>query len=72
MKYLVSLLLLIPLFSFSQSFTIEYDVNVNFLNRKGILNFNKNENSFYSEKNNEVSDKEEKNEETGSLKKTFF
>ncbi|MEZ7516460.1 GLPGLI family protein [Flavobacterium frigidarium] len=72
MKYLVSLLLLIPLFSFSQSFTIEYDVNVNFLNRKGILKFNKNENSFYSEKNNEVSDKEEKNQETGSLKKTFF
>lgn len=72
MKYLVSLLLLIPVFSYSQSVTIEYDVNVNVLNRKGILKFNKNENSFYCEKILEVSDKEDKNQEIGLLKKTIY
>lgn len=72
MKKLTYLSILFPLLSFSQSFTIEYDVNLNVLNRTGILKFNKNEKSFYYEKNREITAKDEKNQESGTINKNIY
>lgn len=60
MKKILYLLLIVPLLSFAQSFTIEYDVSLNVLNRTGFLQYNKNETSFYYEKIKEVIEKDEK------------
>lgn len=72
MKKFIYLSVLLPLLSFSQSFTIEYDVNLNVMNRTGILKFNKNETSFYYEKIKEITTKDEKNQESGTLNKNIY
>ncbi|MFN7099516.1 MAG: GLPGLI family protein [Flavobacterium sp.] len=72
MKKILYLLLIVPLLSFAQSFTIEYDVSLNVLNRTGFLQYNKNETSFYYEKIKEVIEKDEKNQEVGTLNKTIY
>lgn len=72
MKKIICLLILIPLISFSQSFTIEYDVTLNMLNRTGILNFNKNDISFYYESFKQKTSEDEKNQESGTLNKYIY
>jgi len=72
MKYLLILLVLCPFALFSQSFTIEYDVILNTLTRKGKLVKNINSESFYFEVQDEKkTDKQNMNEE-GSFTKTIY
>lgn len=66
--------MLCPFFSFSQSYTIEYDVTLNVLKRSGQLIINNNDSSFYFEtlKGNTNDKEKQKIEEDGSLNKTFY
>lgn len=62
-KILAYILLIFPLLTFAQHYSIEYNVFLNTLERKGTLVFNKNETSFYYESAKiETTEKTNKNE----------
>ncbi len=65
-------MLMTPLLSFAQSYTIEYDVTLNVIGKTGVLNFNKNDRSFYYEVPKEIKVKEEKSQEIGFLGKSII
>lgn len=72
MKNLIYILSICPLLLFSQSYTIEYDVTLNILNRKGLLTINDSIASFYYEtQKKEILEKEEK-EEDGTYSQTVY
>jgi GLPGLI family protein len=65
MKKIIYFLLICPLLSFSQSYVIEYDVNLNSLKRKGHLNIITDSTSFYYEVSEKSSSKNKKSESDG-------
>ncbi|PKP14952.1 MAG: hypothetical protein CVU07_12255, partial [Bacteroidetes bacterium HGW-Bacteroidetes-23] len=72
MKSLFCFLILCPFLSFAQSFTIEYEVTLNVLNRRGILTINDTLESFYIEEQNlKISDKQSTDED-GLYSKSIY
>lgn len=69
MKKLIYLLAICPLLSFSQSYTIEYDVKLNSISRKGVLNKNSKKTSFYYETLKKEQSKDEQSFKDGILVK---
>lgn len=69
MKKVFYLLLLLPMMTFSQSYTIDYDVQLNSLERKGTLVIKENEVPFYFESFlvKESKKNEQKYDEVGTL-----
>lgn len=72
MKKTIFIILIVPLLTFSQTYSIEYNVTLNFLNRKGTLTVNNTANSFYVEIQNEKKSDEEKMDEDGSYSNQVF
>ena len=71
MKKLFYFLVIFPILSFSQSYTIEYDVNLYIIKRTGILNYNKNSQSFYFETSKIGTSNYNKQEEDGTYNKVI-
>lgn len=72
MKNFIFIIAICPLLSFSQSFTIEYDVTLNVLNRKGVLTINDTITSFYFEVQNKKISDEQKTDEDGTYNQTVY
>ena len=72
MRKIIYLLLICPLLAVSQSFTIEYDVALNVLNRKGVLTINNTISSFYFEVQNKRISDEQKMDEEGTYNQTVY
>lgn len=72
MKKIIYIILIVPLLSFSQTYSIEYDVILNFLNRKGTLTINNAANSFYEEIQVEKKLDEKKMDEDRSYSNQIF
>ena len=72
MKKFIYLLLICPLLAVSQSYTIEYDVALNVLNRKGVLTINDSISSFYFEVQNKKISDEQKMDEEGTYNQTVY
>lgn len=72
MKNIIYIFLLHPFLTFSQSYTIEYDVVLNVLARKGLLAINDSLTSFYYEIQDEKLFNEQEMDKEGAFNKTIY